>query len=762
MRLLSLVGGTHALSVVGVFMLWTLTSFLCHEFAKIFLNISRKLIVSTDDPNAPLCHFYIAVVITVIQCTSGLALIRTDKDIWQTRGMKTLITSHVLATLANNYSMVFIEAACTLAIKFLEPVTMAIANRVAFQRRVPLQTIISMPLIMFGALTFTAHKTSTGFNAAGIFLALASNVILAVRNITMKKIQSDPSAKSLAVLKRWSHVALVVVVQGLFVAGLYHLEVREVVPSRSSKMVAFALASGMFHVAYTYISIGVVLQVMNVVSHSIANIFKRLLVVLLLSALGTRHVTASNFLGLGLAVAGLMVYTYGKITTGQQPCGKVEDGTKHVSIKHKTRFAILFLAVLSVVCFISFGAPVWINTAMTSARHGPCSQLTVETHSLFEGTEVRDNFAHITDAEADPEMREFLSWRLVDHPEDTDKRSKTLTTSREIVEEAQRILVNLMRDLIGNATHVMLIVMEVLENKGDPALAAGEVLLLEALNKTIVFHCSTSFCKQNLSLEKAKEVSKRYPMGDLSILMHGGGNLVGYPYIDRIRRRFLDAFPERQFIQFSQSIWLHGNYTRDLEFARETYSNRTNLVMLLRDRQSLEIAKENFKGVKLILAPDMAFCIGMKPRQMPPLYDIVWLQRDDNEKLHYDFPKIPDDITVDVGDWFRWRTNTGNRTLENVFLYAAAGLQFLQRGRVVVTERLHGHILTMFLGIPHVLLDNPPYLKLSSFHRTWTQGLDNTILVSNASLAMDAALELLKRYNNSLPSLSYKDMFVVT
>jgi pyruvyl transferase EpsO len=51
------------------------------------------------------------------------------------------------------------------------------------------------------------------------------------------------------------------------------------------------------------------------------------------------------------------------------------------------------------------------------------------------------------------------------------------------------------------------------------------------------------------------------------------------------------------------------------------------------------------------------------------------------------------------------------------------GCSMLSRGRVVVTDRLHGHILSLLLGIPHVVLDNS-YGKLRSFCETWTKSSD--------------------------------------
>jgi pyruvyl transferase EpsO len=47
------------------------------------------------------------------------------------------------------------------------------------------------------------------------------------------------------------------------------------------------------------------------------------------------------------------------------------------------------------------------------------------------------------------------------------------------------------------------------------------------------------------------------------------------------------------------------------------------------------------------------------------------------------------------------------------------GCRLLSRGRIVVTDRLHAHILCTLLGIPHIVLDNNCG-KLSGFIRCWT------------------------------------------
>ena len=134
-------------------------------------------------------------------------------------------------------------------------------------------------------------------------------------------------------------------------------------------------------------------------------------------------------------------------------------------------------------------------------------------------------------------------------------------------------------------------------------------------------------------------------------------------------------------------------------------------------------------------------------------YDVLWLKRNDGERLRYDaLPAFPPGVTVHMADWWnaRWDTPQGTTTLETAHHALLNGLLFLQRGRVVVTERLHGHILSTLLDVPHVLLDNPDR-KLSSYHRTWTRGLSNARLATTPEEAVRMAVELLSVYGSSLP-----------
>jgi exopolysaccharide biosynthesis predicted pyruvyltransferase EpsI len=67
--------------------------------------------------------------------------------------------------------------------------------------------------------------------------------------------------------------------------------------------------------------------------------------------------------------------------------------------------------------------------------------------------------------------------------------------------------------------------------------------------------------------------------------------------------------------------------------------------------------------------------------------------------------------------------------------------RFLSQGRAVVTDRLHGHILSLLLDLPHVVLDNR-IGKLRSYYETWTSRCRRSVWADDAETALSRAFEL--------------------
>ena len=361
-------------------------------------------------------------------------------------------------------------------------------------------------------------------------------------------------------------------------------------------------------------------------------------------------------------------------------------------------------------------------------------------------------------AKSKNKIEEFLQWRLLDHKHETNLLAPLLPTNTEVIRETQRIHFNIFKDLIGKFKYAMLFDVAAFENKGDPAITAGEVYLIRRLGIRIIFYCNCYDCQNTKLQEYALNISKQYSKDELVILFHGGGNLVGYAFHNYLRGTLFSKFKGFKLVIFPQSVWVpdHKYSGAVFEYCRKTYCCNPDLTMMMRDKLSFEIAQKYWNnGTNLVLVPDMAFQIGAVSRFMSPSYDIIWLKRSDTESPTYSNKTrmSTNNATVLVSDWWGWISSRGTTTMENAFVIANNGLVFLQRGRVVITDRLHGHILTTLLNIPHVIIDNQ-YKKLSSYYNTWTRSLENVILTNDSSEALELALTLLTKYDDELPPIA--------
>ena len=356
-------------------------------------------------------------------------------------------------------------------------------------------------------------------------------------------------------------------------------------------------------------------------------------------------------------------------------------------------------------------------------------------------------------------IEEFLRWRLLDHKLETNLLAPLLRTNTEVIREIHRVHFNLFKDLIGKYKYAILFDIPLYENKGDPAITVGEVYLLRRLGIKVIFYCNCRHCMNAKLLDYVQKLSKRYSKVELVILFQGGGNLLGYTFNNDLRGKAFSRLKGFKMIIFSQSVFIRNHlYSgKEFEYCKTIYCCNPDLTIILRDKGSLEFALKYWNnGTNIILAPDMAFQIGLVHRFMSPSYDIMWLKRGDLESPpKYSVKTLMDkrNVTIESADWTKWSTKLGSTTMESAFLMANNGFVFLQRGRVVITDRLHGHILSTLLNIPHVLIDNQ-YKKLSTYHNTWTRSLENVLLTNDSSKALGLAMTLLEKYRDELPPIA--------
>ena len=321
--------------------------------------------------------------------------------------------------------------------------------------------------------------------------------------------------------------------------------------------------------------------------------------------------------------------------------------------------------------------------------------------------------------------------------------------------------------LIPRGTRVALINFPNHRNAGDPALWLGEETCLRRIGGRVIYRCSwASYRREDLA---------RVLRADDVIFLHAGGNF-GDLYLHNqasTRLRVLEDFPRHRTIQLPQSIWFHD--IRNVDRLKSACEAHTDFTLMVREGQSQRLAQDHFR-VPIVACPDMAFALGALARERSACTDVLWLARGDVESSRY---KPPDtESGVEVTDWLgvsaheptmsaweRWiaRLNgrlheravrgddsrASRRILASTFSPVAhhwvrRGCWILSRGRVVVTDRLHGHILSMLMGIPHVVLDNA-YGKNRAMFETWTQGCSTAHWANDAGEALALARKLARR-----------------
>jgi pyruvyl transferase EpsO len=303
-------------------------------------------------------------------------------------------------------------------------------------------------------------------------------------------------------------------------------------------------------------------------------------------------------------------------------------------------------------------------------------------------------------------------------------------------------------------------------NIGDTAIWAGQVSTMERLGVSVRYVCDFRTYRRD-------ELQSSLPEGP--ILLSGGGNL-GDVYANEqgLRERILDDFPGRHVIQLPQSIWFRSE--AKLNEMRHRCERNRRFVLMVRDMPSLELARERL-GVMAHLAPDMALGLpDLRGRREPPDLDVLWLLRRDIEAAdrtaRRDAGKGRSGAVRDWARpglavirarraewirawWLSWRLlNTpkalfrhrearlGRSFATLAALRLGIGLQLLSTGRVVVTDRLHGHILALLMGIPHICLDNRNS-KVRRFCEHWTAGSPLLRWTASVPEARETVRELL-------------------
>lgn len=275
-------------------------------------------------------------------------------------------------------------------------------------------------------------------------------------------------------------------------------------------------------------------------------------------------------------------------------------------------------------------------------------------------------------------------------------------------------------------------------NVGDSAIWLGELHYLQSrrLSSSVIFMA-------DIATTRVRPLPTL--PSDCIVLIHGGGNFGDlWPDHQRLRERLTERYKNQRVIQLPQSI--HFEDFVAAEHSRNTFSTHKDFHLIVRDNTSLSIAQSLY-DCNIHLCPDMALHLGSWPRPKPPSHDIFALLRTDKEKRGLSATDSAKSHDIAVDDWIIEHPSSVMRidsflhgleaNYPNHFtvpqplrrkLYTQLAKQRMTRGclqlaagRVVISDRLHAHILCTLMGIPHVVLDNS-YRKIGNFRDAWKTG----------------------------------------
>ncbi|MFV0330625.1 MAG: polysaccharide pyruvyl transferase family protein [Dysgonomonas sp.] len=239
------------------------------------------------------------------------------------------------------------------------------------------------------------------------------------------------------------------------------------------------------------------------------------------------------------------------------------------------------------------------------------------------------------------------------------------------------------------------------------------------------------------------------------IIINGGGSFGDlWRHNTEFWLSLIQQYPHNKIIILPQSI--HYKSKKLLKKDAKIFSEHKNLIICLRDNNSLKIANENFVQSTNILVPDMAFYIDItkwNKYSKTVSNKVLFLSRNDSEKkINQSYNIVPS--YAEIHDWPTMENSSFSLKLfykieyyikrldgklstrfcdflsdivyKNVFRrsFMKEGIKFLSSYSDIYVTRLHAAILLILLQRPFVWFDNS-YGKSSAFYDTWLSDIKN-------------------------------------
>lgn len=287
-------------------------------------------------------------------------------------------------------------------------------------------------------------------------------------------------------------------------------------------------------------------------------------------------------------------------------------------------------------------------------------------------------------------------------------------------------------------------------NIGDLAItAAQESFLRNTMESHFVVRVPISRTRTQL-----RSIKKQINSADL-ITIVGGGNMGSlYPDIEELRQLIIRSFPNNRIVCFPQTLDWDDTSASEKALRRivKTYSSHLDIHVFARESISREKLASLFHlspNVNIGYAPDIVLSasgssLGGNGGHLPS--GILRCLRDDKERsLDEKRNRQLDEAIANTGEPIEITdTHAGGARLpeEECARLLADKLTQFSSARLVVTDRLHGMILSVLAGTPCLVVPNSNH----KIRQTWLDWLSDHPLVAFLELeAFDTLPQVIER-----------------
>jgi exopolysaccharide biosynthesis predicted pyruvyltransferase EpsI/glycosyltransferase involved in cell wall biosynthesis len=227
------------------------------------------------------------------------------------------------------------------------------------------------------------------------------------------------------------------------------------------------------------------------------------------------------------------------------------------------------------------------------------------------------------------------------------------------------------------------------------------------------------------------------------LFINGGGNLGDqYPEEEEMHRRIASEFPDHKIVIFPQTVSFssteHG--MSELEKSAKVYNRHRDLTLFVRDKVSLQFARDHFPKVKSHLMPDVVHVL-RSHYAFERSGILICLREDQETKLDARGRDRIADISLKLAGTADYSSNMYHEDVTREIRGLAVRKELMRFAghQAVITDRLHGMIFSAVTGTPCVVLSSSGH-KIREYYNAFFADSNAVFFIGDEIERLEAAV----------------------